>query len=123
MPRDVFEIEAGDARRRQLDGQRQAIDAATDVGDDTTRALGAERAAHSGPRALLEQAHRGARGYLVEAGVLTHHREGCESVGQLLLDPQRFSTRRQHPQAGQLRDERVDQVGDGGHHVLAVIEE
>ena len=73
-------------------------------------------------RALSEQLHRGARRDLLEARVRTDHGQRGEPVGHLAVDPQRLSTRRENSKTGQSRRQRGDEIGDGGHDVLAVVD-
>jgi hypothetical protein len=120
---NVLEIEAGHARRCQLDGEREAVDAAADLTDETAGAIRAERTPRADARSLPKQTHRGALGDLFEARFLAHYGQRRESVAKLALDPERLSTGGEHSQTGQPRGQAVDQVSDGRYHVLAVGEE
>src|ERR1035441_10353115 len=96
MKGDVLQIEPDHQCRRKLDGEREAIDAAADVSEEMTRAIGVERCLRPGACSLSEQAHRRARVDLRTACVTAHHRQGCESIAQLVQGPQRLSTRSEH---------------------------
>ena len=115
-------IEAGHARGGELDREREPVDAAADLSEESTGALGVERSARTRTGALSEQLNRGARRDLLEARVRTHHRQRGESVGHLAVDPQGLSTRRENSKPRESRRQRVNEIGDGGHDVLAVVD-
>lgn len=122
MRGDVLRIEAGHARGGELDRERKPVDAAADLSEETAGALGVERPARTRTGALSEQLNRGARRDLLEARVRTNHRQRGESVGQLAVDPQWLSTRRENSKTGKSRRQRFEEIGDGGHDVLAVVD-
>ena len=119
---DVLQIEPDHPRRRKLDGEREAVDAAADLSEETTGAIGIERFRRSGAGSLSEQAHCRARVDLRTARISTHHRQWFESVAQLVQGPQRLPTGREHTKAWEPSGEVFDEVGHGGHDVLAVVE-
>ena len=122
MRRDVLRIEPGHARGGELDRERQSVDAAADLSEEAAGALGVERSARARTGALSEQLNRGARRDLLEARVRPDHGQRGESVGHLAVDPQRLSTRREDSKTRESRRQRVDEIGDGGDHVLAVVD-
>jgi hypothetical protein len=119
---DVLQIEPDHPCRRKLDREREAIDAAADLSEETTRGVGVERRLRPGACSLPEQAHRRARVDIGTARVPAHHRQWCESVAQLVQCPQRLSTRREHTKAREPGGEALDEIGHRGRHVLAVVE-
>ena len=46
----------------------------------------------------------------------------CESVGQLVHDPQWFPARREHVETWEPSEEILDELGRRRHHMLAVVE-
>ena len=119
---DVLQVESDYSCRSKLDGEREAIDAATDLSEETTCAIGVERGLGPGPGSLSEQAHRRVRVDLHTACIWAHYRQWCEPVAQLVQGPERLSTRREHTKAWESSGEALDEVGHGGHHVLTVVE-
>ena len=103
-------------RGRQLDGQRYPVEAPADLhhrGGLISR--GHREARGHAPGAFDEQAHR--RGVDARADVQRGHRP------QLLVgDPQSFAAGRQDPHRRRVRQDRLDQIGGGVEHVLAVVE-
>ena len=122
MRGDVLGIEAGHARGGELDRERQPVDAAADLSEEPAGALGVERPARTGTGALSEQLNRGAGGDLLEARVRTNHGQRSKPVGHLAVDPQWLSTGRENSKPRESRRQRGDEIGDGGHDVLAVVD-
>ena len=56
------------------------------------------------------------------ASVGTRHRQRCQSVVQLVHDPQRLATRREHVQAREPSDQLLDELGHRRDDMLAVVE-
>jgi hypothetical protein len=122
MRGDILGVEAGHARSGELDRERKPVDAAADLSEQTAGALGVERPKCTRTRALSEQLNRRARPELLEARVRSNHGQRSKPIGHLTVDPQRFSARRENPKAWKARGQPVDEIGDGGHHVLAVVD-
>ena len=119
---DVLQIEPDHSCGRKLDGERETVDAAADLPEETTSAIGVERCLCPGAGSLSKQAHRRARVDLLTARIAAHHVQWLESVAQLVQGPQRLSTRREDTKAWETSGEGLYEVGHGGHHVLAVVE-
>ena len=119
---DVLRIEAGHARGGELDGEREPVDAAANLSEQSAGALGVERSLRARTGALSEQLNRAARRDLLEARVRTHHGQRSKPVGHLAVDPQRLSTRRENAKPRESRRQRRGEIGDGGHDVLAVVD-
>ena len=103
-------------RGRQLDGQRNPVEASADLH-------------HRG--GLLSRGHREARGNAAGAFDKQAHRRGVDArthrqrghQPQLLVgDPQSFAAGRQHPHRRRVRQDRLDQIRRSVTHVLAVVE-
>ena len=110
---DVFQVESAYSCRREFDGEREAIEAATDPPKENTCAIGVERCLRSGASSLSEQAHPRVRVDLRTARIWAHHRQWCESVAQLVQDPQRLPTRREHTEAWEPSGEALNEVSHG----------
>jgi len=122
MRRDVRRIEAGHARCRELDRERQSVHAEADFCEEAAGALGVGRSLCVRPGALSKQLNRGACRDLIEARVRPDHGQWGESVGRLAVDPQRLSARREDSKVGESRCQRGGEIGDGRHHVLAIVD-
>ena len=122
MPGDVLQIETDRHSRRQLDGERETVDATADLANELHCAIAVQRRVRPGARSFPEELHRSTRVDLGAARVGNRHRQRCESVIQLVHGPQRLATRRKHMKTREPCGELVDQMGHRRHHVLAVFE-
>ncbi len=110
VPRNVLQVESDHPRRGQLDREREPVDASADLPDQFTRPIAVERSLCTSAGSLLKQADR------------VRLRQPRQPVVHLVHDPQRLSTRGEHVEAREPPEEAVDEIGDGGHNVLAVVE-
>ena len=99
-------------RRGKLDGQREPVEEATDLGDGgVVVGRRSEAWTHRGG-AVEEQLD----GRVVDA-------ERSDGHGVLAGDPEAMAARRQHDRIGGAGEDRLDQLGDAVEHVLAVVED
>ena len=99
-------------RRGKLDGQREPVEEATDLGDGgVVVGRRSEAWTHRGG-AIEEQLD----GRVVDAERSDGH---CVLPG----DPEAMAARRQHDRIGGAGEDRLDQLGDAVEHVLAVVED
>ena len=120
--RDVGDGEHAEPGGGQLDGQRQAVEAADDLDDGTDRLLVQDEAGRDGGGPVDEQADGGVRGRGPRVGVRRREGQRGERGEDLAVDGQRLAAGRQHPDVGDLAQDLVDQPGRGVDQVLAVVD-
>jgi hypothetical protein len=106
---DLLRRAPADLRGRQLDRQRQPVEAAADLGDHA--GLGAVRVGHGNPGARGEERH----------GVVRRERRHRER--HLAADVERLPAGREHPLPRRGAEEAADQLRAGGQLRLAAVED
>ena len=106
----------------QLDGQRQSIEAAADLGHRWQVLGGQPEPEHRGRGAVGEQPQRGGVHRFPEADRWRRHRQRRHRVDPLAGGGQRFAGRGEDPHPRAAAQEVVGQPGAGVEEVLAVVE-
>ena len=119
---DVPRIEAGHARGGKLNRERESVDAAADLSEETVGTLSVERTARTRAHALSKQLNRTARRDFLEGRVRTDHAKWGEPVSHFAVDPQGLSTGRENSKSGKSRRQRVNEIGNRRHNVLTVVD-
>ena len=107
---DLGRREHVDARRRQLDGQRYAVETPADVGHGVAVVVGEREGAVAKPGAVGEQLHTLSR------------RHGRDTQHDLARQAERFLAGGHHLHAATGLQQQIGQLGAAGEHVLAIVE-
>jgi hypothetical protein len=107
---------------RELEGERQAVEARADGGHGRRRALGEGEAGAHRARPLDEQLHRLVAGGHVGAGARRRARERRHGPRHLALHGERLAARGEHGERGGGAQQRVGERRGVVDHVLAVVE-
>ena len=99
---------------RQLDGQRDTVESSADL-HHRIRLIDHREARSDGPRAFDEQLHRSRTG--PRHDIQRRHRPHL-----LVAHPKSFAAGRENRHGGRLCEDRVNEIGGGVKHVLAVVE-
>jgi hypothetical protein len=97
---NVVRTETGHARSRELDRERETVDATTDLHAGALRVFGLERSTSPRAGALAKQLQRRLGG------------EWCKAKGRLTLDPKRLSARGENAKPREARRQCIEEVGD-----------
>ncbi len=121
---DVGRRHQCDPRRRELERERDAVEAPADLADlRGVRRIDREPGLH-GAGALLEQPRRRRRGHHVDRGrSLRGHVELAQRPRLFTGDAERLAARDQEVHARALGQQRIDHVAGLVEHVLAVVED
>ncbi len=119
--RECVGTDAAQAGRSELDGERQPVDPAYDLGDGG-EVLGAEDERRiRRHRTVDEEPHRRRRRGVVADGV-GRHGERLDSPDVLAGEAQHLTTGGEDRQVGTRGEQPLGESGDGGSEVLAVVE-
>jgi hypothetical protein len=119
--RDVGHRQGAHLRRRELQGEGEAVEAPADLDHGgEVPVVQREALVHAG--SLDEQPYGVVLERVVEPDRVAGHAEGTHDAHQLTGHAQGFTRRREHRGLGADREHVADELGDVLDHVLAVVE-
>ena len=125
MVGDLLGREHSDSRGGKLDGERDAVQALTDLGNRRCVERVQREPGAGGRCPFQEQPHRFAlqQALRLQGSSRSRHRQGCHLPDNLARNSKRLSTGGQHTELRAILKQCLDQAGTCSQQVLAVVED